>query len=362
MERCVPHPRFANFGAGRRVVEWNDIHTGKPPMPSARTLLTTLLAVAVASAGYSPAAAAAAADHAPIDPKADYIEPWAQIENLAWPLMVAAADQCKEPSWRTGFDLSAIPEEGLIVRGVAPGSPADGKLRQYDRVLAYNGHELQGNSGFIRWYQSLRNEAAESDRVQRWTVERDGQQMTVEIQPVQVCYVEIQYNPVTTRSFVRREGVLSFNPNLYDLAPEPWMIQAQIAHDLGHRLGQHEAANKRRNNLLGIAGRVTEAVGGFNIAGAGTALNLRKRPEQEVDADRNGIDLAVRIGLPEADVIQYWVEVIDQQAGAGGGATWLSGHPAHPTRIEALQQRFENIGKPDPATASAPADEDQSDS
>src|SRR5690606_40368066 len=63
-------------------------------------------------------------------------------------------------------------------------------------------------------------------------------------------------------------------------------------YDLGHRLAQHEKANTRSRRWLSIAGNVVGALGGPNIGGAGQALALRKRPEQEVEADRAGIDLA----------------------------------------------------------------------
>ena len=44
---------------------------------------------------------------------------------------------------------------------------------------------------------------------------------------------------------------------------------------------------------------------------------------------------------------------------AGAGATWLSGHPAHPSRIEAVEKRFEGVANA--ATLPAAKGGDQAD-
>lgn len=302
------------------------------------------LAVAVLLA--APAAPALAEAQAPAEAPAGFdmerLQPWAEIESLAWPLMVAAAPQCKDPSYRAGFELLGSSEQGLVVRSVATGSPADGALTVGDRVVALDGERFaeDGAEAFAYWTAGMRAEQAESDAVQRWTVLRDGEERTVDLTPVSVCHLDIYYIAGGAPSVLRREGLLMLTPAIWDIAPEPWMVQAQIAHDLGHRLAQHEKANTRSRRWLSIAGNVVGALGGPNIGGAGQALALRKRPEQEVEADRAGIDLAVSIGLPEAELIQYWVEVIELEAGAGSGASWLAAHPAHHSRIEALEERY----------------------
>lgn len=306
-------------------------------MKTTRLLLTALLAAAAATA--LPAAAQADEGMQSFDPAR--LAKWAELESLAWPLEVAAADACSNPTWRTGSELLASPDQGLFVRSVAAGSPADGQLQPLDRVVAFNGKKLDGIKGYEKWVGGLREEAAASAEPQRWTVLRDGAELTVSIQPQQACHVDILYADRPGHSFLRREAMIVFTSQLADIAPEPWMVQAQIAHDLGHRLGKHEQQQGRRARFFNVAGNVMAALGGPNITGAGEVLNVARRPEQEVEADRAGIDLAIRIGLSEKDLIQYWVEVIEKQAATGAGATWLSGHPAHGSRIEALQARWE---------------------
>jgi Periplasmic protease len=308
-------------------------------MTAARFALPFLLTAALAA--LAAPAAFAADEEAAFDP--ERLAPWAQIESLAWPLEVAAAPKCASPSWRIGAELLASPAQGLFVRSVADGSPAAGKLQQFDQVVAFNGKRLSGIDGYEDWVSELRAEAAESNKAQRWTIVRDGAEQTVEVQPQQVCHIDIMYASGTTAAWLRREEVVVFTPALFDIAPEPWMIQAQIAHDLGHRLAQHQKTESRRIRFLGAAGNVVSALGGPGFAGGGDVLNIARRPEAEVEADRNGIDLATAIGLPEADLIQYWVTVIEKQAATGAASKWLTGHPAHPSRIEALQNRWDAL-------------------
>lgn len=272
------------------------------------------------------------------------LQAWSEIESLAWPLKVAAAPGCNDPSWHTGLELLASPAQGMFVRSISRGSPADGQLEVDDRVVALNGRRFHadGVRAYEDWMGGLRENAATSSAPQRWTVSRHGTEHTFELSPVQVCHVEIFYASGNVPSILRRENMVIFTPALQELAPEPWMIQAQIAHDLGHRLGQHEKQTTRTSRWAGVAGNIVGALGGPDMGGAaGHVLNIRRRPQQEIDADRAGIDLALSIGLDEAQLIQYWVDVIELQTSAGGGSGWLGAHPAHPSRITALQERFD---------------------
>lgn len=311
-----------------------------------------LKAIVLVAALTTPMGVARATDGPAFD--MERLKPWGEIESLAWPLMVAAASQCKDPSYRVGFEVLGTTAQGLFVRSVSADSPASGKLEIGDRVVAVNGHRFKpdGADAYGEWSSSMRDEFAESDEIQRWTMLRDGVEATFDLAPVPVCHVDIFYVGGSSPSFLRREGMLIFTPQLFEIAPEPWMVQAQIAHDLGHRLGQHEQKATRTTRWTSIAGNVIGALGGPNLGGAGGhALNIRRRPQQEVDADRAGIDLAVGLGINERELIQYWVDVIELESSSGTGASWLSAHPAHESRIDALQERFNTL-----VNASTPAE------
>lgn len=314
-----------------------------------RNVFTTIAFAAVFAA-----TASAHADDTRID--IEQLQPWAEIESLAWPLQVAAAPECRDPSYRTGFEVLASPPQGMFVRSIADSAPADGRLQLEDRIVALNGRDFpsDGIQAYEQWVTGLRDETAASDQPQRWTVERNGEQLDVELHPVSVCHLDILYVAGNGPSLLRRENTLVFTPQLHELAPEPWMVQAQVAHDLGHRLGQHEQKAQRTSRWANIAGNVLGALGGPDVGGAGGhALNIRRRPQEEVAADSAGIDLAVSIGLSESDLIQYWVDVLHQQASGGGAARWLGAHPAHPSRIEALEARFQDLPGPDSVAADA---------
>lgn len=310
------------------------------------TIKRYFIASIALAAAFAFAAPVQADNEARID--VEQLRPWGDIESLAWPLQVAAEPECRDPSFRTGFEMLASPAQGMFVRSIAAGSPADGQLQLEDRVIALNGSAFpaDGIKAYEQWVTGLREELAASDAVQVWTVERAGERLDVELAPVSVCHLDILYVQGDGPSLLRRENTLIFTPQLHDLAPEPWMVQAQVAHDLGHRLGQHEEKAKRTSRWANIAGNIMGALGGPDVGGAGGhALNIRRRPQEEVAADSAGIDLAVSIGLPEADLIAYWVDVLHQQASAGGVAKWLGAHPAHPSRIEALEERFQGLAQ-----------------
>lgn len=293
------------------------------------------------------------------------VQPWGEIERQAWPVMAAAGPTCADPTWRAGVELLGSPAQGLFVRSVGHGSPADGQLTVGERIVALNGHRFaaDGTAAYEEWVRWVSAEAADSEKPQRWTVLRGDAEAVVELVPVKACHVEIAYVAGNAASILSREGVIMFTPALLDLAPEPWMVQAQVAHVLGHRKGQHEAKNSKTTRWASIAGNVIGALGGPNIGGAaGHGLNFRARPKQEVEADRAGIDLLVGLGVNERDLIQYWFTVLEAQAQSGFAGAWLGGHPAHESRLEALEARYASLAEVAPAaaggadTASADAD------
>ena len=149
--------------------------------------LCTAFAIAAATLAATAAMSGAHANEAVVF-DTERLRAWGEIESLAWPLQVAAADQCKDPSYHTGIELLASPGQGFFVRNVSQGSPAHGLLEVEDRVVALDGHRFAQDpmQAYETWIGGMRADLLASDETQRWTVLRNDVEHAVEIEPTKV--------------------------------------------------------------------------------------------------------------------------------------------------------------------------------
>jgi predicted Zn-dependent protease len=117
---------------------------------------------------------------------------------------------------------------------------------------------------------------------------------------------------------------------------------AVMGHEIAHALREHgrERASRAVNQsiALGVLGAAVGAPGGaLDLAQLAleVTLNLPNSREQEIEADRIGVELAARAGYNPRAAISLWQKMA--HASQGGPPQWLSTHPSREARIQDLE-------------------------
>lgn len=127
-------------------------------------------------------------------------------------------------------------------------------------------------------------------------------------------------------------------------------VAGVLAHEMQHVLHRHGL--KQLVRQLGSAAVISLATGGGNLAGLAGRFDelagLSYGREQEAEADRDGLALLHRAGLP-AEGMQAFFERLQKQQ-PGGVPEFLSTHPDTPRRIEELRRRAAALPPSKPVT------------
>ena len=125
-------------------------------------------------------------------------------------------------------------------------------------------------------------------------------------------------------------------------------IAAIMGHEIAHALREHGRERASRAVNQGIALGVIGAVAGVPQGGLDltqlaleVTLNLPNSREQEVEADRIGVELAARAGYDPRAAVTLWQKM--EQVAKGGPPAWLSTHPSSEARIRDLQVYAEKV-------------------
>jgi len=125
-------------------------------------------------------------------------------------------------------------------------------------------------------------------------------------------------------------------------------IAAIMGHEIAHALREHGRERASRAVNQGIALGVIGAVAGVPQGGLDltqlaleVTLNLPNSREQEVEADRIGVELAARAGYDPRAAVTLWQKM--EQVAKGGPPAWLSTHPSSEARIRDLQAYAEKV-------------------
>ena len=270
-----------------------------------------------------------------------------ELQDLAWPLQVSAADRCNAAEFLTGVEVFATPDRGAYIAHVVAGSPAQGQVNVGDRVGAYNGQRLSSDApeAFQQWMDA-HEEQRQEDGVQSYVLVGAAGEQTITVQPRKVCRMPIRYIGRELPTLDNGDTLL-LTPSFDALTPEPWMAQAQLAHQIGHRIRNHEQKRSRFKRFAGIASSVTEKVGGFGIGSLGgiVGANALFGKQHELDADKVALELTTQIGLDPQKVVTYWTDIIQADAGKSKAAQFLSKHPTHPERVDALNAQLAEIAQ-----------------
>ena len=125
-------------------------------------------------------------------------------------------------------------------------------------------------------------------------------------------------------------------------------LAAVMGHEIAHALREHgrERASSAVNQsiALGVIGAATGAgQGTMDLAQLAleVTLNLPNSREQEIEADRIGVELAARAGYNPHAAVTLWQKM--EQVSEGGPPAWLSTHPAREARQRDLEVYAEKV-------------------
>ncbi|APE30547.1 peptidase [Halomonas aestuarii] len=158
----------------------------------------------------------------------------------------------------------------------------------------------------------------------------------------------VVFDDPTPNAFALPGGRIGVHAGLLRVAETPAQLAAVLGHEVGHVLASH--GNERFTQQLGIravllvVGLVSEGElareGLMQALGLGARLGIAlpfSRAHEE-EADQMGLAIMATAGFDPRQSVALWRNM----AAAGGGQPpeFLSTHPAHDTRIEALERRM----------------------
>ena len=159
----------------------------------------------------------------------------------------------------------------------------------------------------------------------------------------------VVFEDSSPNAFALPGGRIGVHTGLLQVAETPDQLAAVIGHEVGHVLADH--GNERLTQQLGIkAGMLVVGLLGEGDMGqqqlmqalglgAQLGISLPFSRAHEEEADLMGLAIMAKAGFDPQQSVALWRNM----AAAGGGQPpeFLSTHPAHGTRIAALEQAME---------------------
>jgi predicted Zn-dependent protease len=119
-------------------------------------------------------------------------------------------------------------------------------------------------------------------------------------------------------------------------------LAAIMGHEIAHALREHSREQISQKAATGLAVGVASAVFGLGDVGsqlgnmvADVTFNLPRSRNDEVEADRIGVELAARAGYDPRGAVAVWQKMLKNTS--GGPPQFLSTHPSSESRLRDLQ-------------------------
>lgn len=159
----------------------------------------------------------------------------------------------------------------------------------------------------------------------------------------------VVFDEPSPNAFALPGGRIGVHSGLLQVAETPAQLAAVMGHEVAHVLADH--GNERLTQQLGIKAvllvvgllgqgefgnqQLMQALG----VGAQLGISLPFSRTHEEEADLMGVEIMARAGFDPQQSVALW----QNMAAAGGGQPpeFLSTHPAHETRIRALQESLD---------------------
>ena len=240
---------------------------------------------------------------------------------------------------RRGFAALAL--SGLLVTGCAG---SDGTGLGIDLVSEEQVQEM----GVESW-QRIRSETpASDDQVAEETAKRAAGKLLQTAGADPDDWEVVVFEGDEANAFALPGGKIGIYEGMFQVAQNEAQLAAVIAHEIGHLQAEHpqervnsEVATQGAVQLvsaalqvgnIGYANAIAAALG----AGAQYGVLLPYSRNQELEADRIGLQLMAQAGYDPREALEFWRHM--QQQGGGEPPAFLSTHPGADDRIEQLEE------------------------
>ena len=161
-------------------------------------------------------------------------------------------------------------------------------------------------------------------------------------------------DPQMVNAFALPGGQISVTAGLVEaLRPTEGELAGILAHEIAHVVGRHSAEQMAKAQLTqGLASAAAIAAYDPNNPNAqagsqialliGQAVNMRYGREDELEADRLGVQFMAEAGYDPRAMASV-MQKLAQAAGAGGGPEFLSTHPNPENRVARIEAAIEAL-------------------
>ncbi len=149
-------------------------------------------------------------------------------------------------------------------------------------------------------------------------------------------------------AFALPGGKIGVYTGLLPVANTQHQLAAVLGHEISHVLLEHGGERMSQESLTQVGLAVADSVLGSTqqgksamaVLGLGTQVGilLPYSRLQETEADRLGLEVMARAGFDPRESVTLWQNM--ERASGGNQTEFLSTHPAHQTRIDALRAQM----------------------
>lgn len=165
-----------------------------------------------------------------------------------------------------------------------------------------------------------------------------GQRLAKQSTRPNLTYTFQVVNDNTINAFATMGGYVYIHTGILKTATNEAELAGVMGHEIGHIAGRHALKQMKQQainaGLLSVAGLDQNAA--VNI-GVDLALNRPNSREDELEADRLGLENIRKAGYAPSGMVSF-MKKLQQQSGGSNVPTFLSTHPATGDRITLLEQ------------------------
>lgn len=293
------------------------------------------------------------------DPGLDYaalIAEGAGLRDDFWVLSVANADQCKDTTYRLGFEVIALAPDwkswdryvedadlqmGVSIVQVAKNSPAAvAGILPGDRLVSLAGKAFEPQrkpAKLDKQLERIRKLQDKSDGASlAVAVERDGQTLSFDVVPARVCDADIvpMHARNGTRLYIEDESRFTIDAYQLDAVQSERDRMIVVAHEFAHYLEGHYTKGKVASGVARGLGAITGL--STPILNTGTVAKVAVGAGDEKKADAASLALLAGQGIEPSEVLAFWERLGEMTVGTRSKV--VSAHPVTESRLDALRE------------------------